>query len=61
LIHIPVLLNETIDNLCINPNGTYIDATYGAGGHTRLILSKINQGRVIAFDQDNHILKINQN
>ncbi|MAZ01015.1 MAG: 16S rRNA (cytosine(1402)-N(4))-methyltransferase [Flavobacteriales bacterium] len=61
MTHIPVLLNETIDNLCINPNGTYVDATYGAGGHTRLILSKINKGRVIAFDQDNHILKINTN
>ena len=61
MTHIPVLLNETIDNLCINPNGTYVDATYGAGGHTRLILSKINKGRVIAFDQDNHILKTNTN
>ena len=58
MIHIPVLLNEIIENLCIDPDGIYVDATYGAGGHTKAILKKINQGQIIAFDQDNNILNL---
>ena len=51
--HIPVLLNETIESLDINPSGIYIDGTLGGGGHSRAILSKLNsKGRLIAIDKD---------
>ncbi|QJC37256.1 16S rRNA (cytosine(1402)-N(4))-methyltransferase RsmH [Enterobacteriaceae endosymbiont of Donacia thalassina] len=51
--HIPVLLKESIDSLNIKNNGIYIDATYGCGGHTKLILSKLgNYGRIYAVDCD---------
>lgn len=51
--HQSVMFDESIDGLDIQKNGTYIDATFGRGGHTRGILNKLgNQGRVIAFDQD---------
>ncbi|MCL1819901.1 MAG: 16S rRNA (cytosine(1402)-N(4))-methyltransferase RsmH [Oscillospiraceae bacterium] len=50
--HIPVLLDECIDFLDIKPNGVYIDATMGRGGHTRAILERLTGGRVICFDQD---------
>ncbi|QJC32816.1 16S rRNA (cytosine(1402)-N(4))-methyltransferase RsmH [Enterobacteriaceae endosymbiont of Donacia semicuprea] len=51
--HIPVLLKESIDSLNIKDNGTYIDATYGCGGHTKLILSKLGiNGRIYAIDCD---------
>lgn len=51
--HIPVLLNESIDALNINPSGIYVDCTFGGGGHARAILSRLNeQGRLYAFDQD---------
>jgi len=47
------LLNEAVDALQINPDGHYIDATFGRGGHSRLILSKLSpQGRLTAFDKD---------
>ena len=50
--HIPVMLNECIDNLCISPAGVYIDGTLGGGGHSSVILSKLCGGRLIAFDKD---------
>ncbi|WP_427022412.1 16S rRNA (cytosine(1402)-N(4))-methyltransferase RsmH [Glaesserella parasuis] len=51
--HITVLLHEAVDGLAIKPNGTYIDGTFGRGGHSRLILSKLGeQGRLIAIDRD---------
>jgi 16S rRNA (cytosine1402-N4)-methyltransferase len=47
------LLNEAVDALQINPDGHYIDATFGRGGHSRLILSQLSpQGRLTAFDKD---------
>ena len=47
------MLNEAVDALQINPDGHYIDATFGRGGHSRLILSKLSpQGRLTAFDKD---------
>jgi 16S rRNA (cytosine1402-N4)-methyltransferase len=51
--HRTVLLNEAVDALQINPDGHYIDATFGRGGHSRLILSQLSpQGRLTAFDKD---------
>lgn len=51
--HIPVLLNEAIEGLNINPNGVYVDATFGGGGHSREVLKHLApNGRLLAFDQD---------
>jgi 16S rRNA (cytosine1402-N4)-methyltransferase len=51
--HIPVLLNEVVEGLHIQPNGVYVDCTFGGGGHSKAILEKLNeQGKLIAFDQD---------
>lgn len=51
--HTTVLLNEAVDALVTKPDGNYIDATFGRGGHSRLILSRLEpQGRLIAFDKD---------
>lgn len=51
--HIPVLLSEVIEHLSIKAEGVYVDCTFGGGGHSRAILSKLNEkGRLIAFDQD---------
>lgn len=55
--HEPVLLEETIAGLNINPSGTYVDATFGGGGHSRAILKKLKKGRLIAFDQDEEAIK----
>lgn len=51
--HIPALLTETINGLEIKPNGTYVDVTFGGGGHSRAILSHLDSdGRLFSFDQD---------
>jgi 16S rRNA (cytosine1402-N4)-methyltransferase len=51
--HNPVLLKETVDGLNINPNGVYVDVTFGGGGHSREILNQLGeQGKLFAFDQD---------
>lgn len=51
--HIPVLLTETIQSLNIQPDGIYIDATFGCGGHTHAILSQLNRkGHLFAIDRD---------
>ena len=51
--HIPALLPQTIEALDISPNGTYIDVTYGGGGHSRAIVEKLsNEGHLYGFDQD---------
>ncbi|MBB5639354.1 16S rRNA (cytosine1402-N4)-methyltransferase [Pedobacter cryoconitis] len=51
--HVPVLLKECIDGLNIKPDGVYVDVTFGGGGHSREILSKLGKdGVLIAFDQD---------
>jgi len=51
--HIAVLLQEAVEGLNINPDGVYIDATFGRGGHSTLILEKLGpDGRLIAFDRD---------
>ena len=50
--HIPVLLHEAIDSLNINPHGTYVDLTLGRGGHSSIILGKLKDGKLYAFDKD---------
>ena len=51
--HIPVLLKESVAGLNIKPDGTYVDVTFGGGGHSREILKNLNEdGRLYAFDQD---------
>ena len=51
--HVPVLLKPSIDALVLNPDGFYADATFGGGGHSREILSRLSaQGRLMAFDRD---------
>jgi 16S rRNA (cytosine1402-N4)-methyltransferase len=57
MYHIPVLLNECIEGLNIRPEGTYVDVTYGSGGHSRKILEKLTTGRLIAFDHDQDVTR----
>src|SRR5271163_4710459 len=53
MMHVSVLLDAAIDYLAIRPDGTYVDATFGAGGHSRAILSHLSpMGRLIALDAD---------
>lgn len=55
--HIPALLDETLEGLAIKPEGTYVDVTFGGGGHSKAILSRLGKnGRLIAFDQDEDVL-----
>src|SRR5690606_14773892 len=50
--HIPVMLNECMQGLNIKKDGVYVDVTFGGGGHSRAILDRLENGRLIAFDQD---------
>jgi 16S rRNA (cytosine1402-N4)-methyltransferase len=50
--HTPVLLNQSVEGLNIDPNGIYVDVTFGGGGHSLEILKKLKNGKLIAFDQD---------
>lgn len=51
--HVPVLLNECVDGLCIDPDGVYADVTFGGGGHSKAIVSKLGEkGHLYSFDQD---------
>ncbi|HMI64622.1 MAG TPA: 16S rRNA (cytosine(1402)-N(4))-methyltransferase RsmH [Cyclobacteriaceae bacterium] len=50
--HVPVMLEESLKGLNLSPGGTYVDATFGGGGHSRAILERIKDGRLIVFDQD---------
>ena len=51
--HVPVMLDESIELLDIRPGGTYVDVTFGGGGHSRGILERLSDGgRLFAFDQD---------
>ena len=59
--HVPVLLNESINGLSIKPEGTYIDLTFGGGGHSKSILEKLNdKGRLISFDIDSDAIRLNR-
>lgn len=70
--HTPVMLQECIEGLAIRPEGTYVDVTFGGGGHSREILKHLNgYGKLLAFDQDtdaaqnipddNRLIFVNQN
>ena len=51
--HNPVLLEESVNALVNDPNGIYVDCTFGGGGHSREILKRLGEsGRLISFDQD---------
>ena len=50
--HIPVMLSECIEGLNINPEGVYVDVTFGGGGHSAAIVEKLTTGKLYAFDQD---------
>lgn len=53
MYHIPVLLHESVDGLNIHPSGTYVDVTFGGGGHSREILRRLgDDGHLYSFDQD---------
>ncbi|RME09723.1 MAG: 16S rRNA (cytosine(1402)-N(4))-methyltransferase RsmH [Bacteroidetes bacterium] len=55
--HIPVMAAECMEALAVKPDGVYVDATFGGGGHSRLILEKLGpSGKLIAFDQDDDAL-----
>lgn len=56
--HNPVLLKETVDGLNIKPDGVYVDVTFGGGGHSKEIMSRLGKnGRLVAFDQDEDALQ----
>ncbi|AFD07777.1 16S rRNA (cytosine(1402)-N(4))-methyltransferase RsmH [Solitalea canadensis] len=50
--HNPVMLKECLDGLNIDPNGVYVDVTFGGGGHSKAILERLDKGTLISFDQD---------
>ncbi len=50
--HLPVMLAESVAGLAIKPDGTYVDVTFGGGGHSREILKQLKNGRLFVFDQD---------
>lgn len=53
IYHVPVLLNESIDGMNIHPGGTYVDVTFGGGGHSKEILSRLDDtAHLYSFDQD---------
>ena len=59
--HVPVLLNESVNGLSIKPSGTYVDLTFGGGGHSKLILEKLNlNGKLFSFDTDDDAIKENK-
>jgi 16S rRNA (cytosine1402-N4)-methyltransferase len=60
MYHKPVLLTASLEGLALKKSGTYVDATFGGGGHTKAILSHLGpEGKVVAFDQDEDAL-VNQ-
>lgn len=56
--HVPVMLHEAVEGLNVRPGGTYVDVTFGGGGHSRAILDRLGpEGRLYAFDQDEDALR----
>lgn len=58
--HVTVLLNKAVAGLNIRPDGTYVDATLGGGGHSSAILNQLTTGRLYSFDQDQTAIRYNQ-
>ena len=59
--HKPVMLHESVDAMVIDESGLYIDGTFGRGGHSREILSRLNeQGRLLAFDKDPEAIRVGE-
>ena len=58
LNHESVLLHETVDSLNVQPNGIYVDATFGRGGHTKYLLDQLDGGTVYAVDRDEEAIKV---
>jgi 16S rRNA (cytosine1402-N4)-methyltransferase len=56
--HVPVLLGEALEYLAVQPDGIYIDATLGAGGHAQEILKRLESGRLLGLDRDPHALEV---
>ena len=57
--HIPVMLDQCINSLGISPNGTYVDATFGFGGHSKKILDSLDsEGRLYAIDKDTYAVSM---
>ena len=56
MYHVPVLLEESVSGLNIDPDGVYLDLTFGGGGHSREILKRLKDGCLIGFDQDSDVL-----
>lgn len=55
--HVPVMLQESMEGLAIKPDGTYVDLTFGGGGHSKAILERLSpKGRLFSFDQDRDVL-----
>src|SRR5208283_1990398 len=57
-VHVPVLVGETIDYLRVRPEGNYVDATLGAGGHAQEILKRLGSGRLLGLDRDPKALEM---
>lgn len=56
--HVPVLLKQSVDGLVVDPNGVYVDATFGGGGHSKEIVSRLGfKGHLYGFDQDADAMK----
>lgn len=56
-LHFPVMLSECIENLNINPTGTYVDGTFGRGGHSMEIAKRLNGGKLICIDRDSSAIE----
>ena len=52
MYHDPVMLTQCLEGLAIDPDGIYVDVTFGGGGHSRAILERLDKGRLLVFDQD---------
>ncbi len=56
--HLTVLLQEAVDELVLDPDGFYVDGTFGRGGHSHLVLERLNKGELLAFDKDPEAIKV---
>ena len=58
-MHQPILLNEVLEHLVTEADGLYIDGTFGRGGHSKALLSRLDeQGRLVVFDRDQQAIEV---